>query len=628
MNFSRSHSPTKNPIVLTKSGGNNGSFGQVINKTKSAICFLCLFDGLRIPSIRRLVRKPRNICDRPLLTFDPTYYAPDSRKAIEDMYNNAIKCPCDFAVDPSAQTVLTLLRKHCSSMPPQRILLHYFGQGCHPPSDDGNLFFFSDDRSRYKPIKVANLLNSCNCPICAIIDSPSAGSLYRSFQCKHDVFAFFACGAGELLPVSTDAPLDIFSSCLLCPYEIAIWFYHRHHSGIIEVENNATTESKDRLIRFLNSILDSILFDTQSQDTYNRYLIDPAVFSLARGFVLAQRVMSSFNIHPSSIPELKPMESHPLWGLWDTTLDCAIALNSSQMSSTIFSLVTTSFDTFPSTSLFPIFAYFLTTEYHFQIAQRLLNYIDSMEGAATIAAHSIIPSVIVSLEKPSVLALIILSKIIAISKSSPFEQQTPINFSLAKDPGVLKAGMCMLCVSISSSPMTSFNRLTQICIDHAAHCAPYSALLLGLLAEKSGRLMTLPNYIPKFLPLLKSRKDDIRSSAVFVIGNSRQPDAAQILLPFLQDKSPFVRCQAIWGVCKSMAVSQTKDYIDQIEQMIQDKDENVRKTAESLLPYIKSEEIIDEIRWPQNHVLMQLLVKSVSTNGFVMRFEDDVFMLN
>lgn len=619
--------PTKNPIVFTKGGNVGGAYGQTINKTKSAICFLCLFDGLRIPSIRRLVRKPRNICDRPLLTFDPTYYAPDSRKAIEEMYNNALKCPCDFAVDPSAQTVLTLLRKHCSSMPPQRILLHYFGQGCHPPSDDGNLFFFSDDRSRYKPIKVTNLLNSCNCPICAIIDAPSAGSLYRAFQSKHDAFAFFACQSGELLPLSTDAPLDIFSSCLLSPYEIAIWYHHRHHSGIIEAENNATKESPERLISFLNSILDSILFDTQSQDTYNRYLVDPAVFSLARGFVLAQRVMSSFNIHPLSLPELKPMESHPLWGLWDTTLDCAIALNSSQMSSTIFSLVTTSFDAFPSTSLFPIFAHFLTTEYHFQIAQRLLQFIDSVEGAATIAAHSTIPSVIVALEKPSVLSLIILSKIIAISKSSPFDQQTPINFALAKDPGVLKAGMCMLCVSISSSPMTSFNRLTQVCIDHAAHCAPYSALLLGLLVERSGRLMTLPSFNQKFLPLLKSRREDIRASAVFVIGNSRQPDAGKVLLPFLQDKSALVRSQAVWGIAKTMAINQNKEYFDALVQMTGDKDDLVRKTVETLMPYLAPDEMIDEIRWPQNHVLMQLLVKSVSTNGFTMRFEDDVFAL-
>ncbi|EAY16683.1 hypothetical protein TVAG_066880 [Trichomonas vaginalis G3] len=627
MNFVKTRATSKNPPIYTRGSSNNPPYGQIVNKTKSAICFLCLFDGLRIPSIRRLVRKPQNICDRPLLTFDPTYYAPDSSKAIQEMYNNALKCPCDFAVDPSAQTVLTLLRKHCSSMPPQRILLHYFGSGCHPPSDDGNLFFFSDDRSRYKPIKVANLLNSCNCPICAIIDAPSAGSLYRAFQCRQDVFAFLACGPGELLPVSTDAPLDIFSSCLLCPYDIALWFYHRHHNGIIEAENNGTKDSKERLIRFLNAILDSILFDSQTQDTYYRFSIDPAVLTLARGFVLAQKVLSSFNIHPISIPELKPMESHPLWALWDTTLDCAIALNTSQMSSMIFSLVTTSFDSFPSTSLFPIFAYFLSTEHHYHIAQRLLQYIDSTEGAATIASHSTIPSVIVSLEKPSVLSLIILSKIIAISKITPYEQMTPINFIQAKDPGVLKAGMLMISICISTSHLANFNKLTDVCIDHAAHCAPYSCILLGLLAEKSGRLIQLPNYVPKFLPLLKSRKDTIRASAAYVIGNSRQPDIVQYLVPYLQDKSSLVRAQSVWGVCRGMIISQKKDYLDLICQMKDDKDKIVRKTVELLLPYVKADEIIDDIKLPQNHLLIQMLVKSVSSNDFVSRFEDEVFMM-
>ena len=61
--------------------------------------------------------------------------------------------------------------------------------------------------------------------------------------------------------------------------------------------------------------------------------------------------------------------------------------------------------------------------------------------------------------------------------------------------------------------------------------------------------------------------------------------------------------------------------------MKDDKDKIVRKTVELLLPYVKADEIIDDIKLPQNHLLIQMLVKSVSSNDFVSRFEDEVFMM-
>ena len=64
---------------------------RVTIKTKYSISFLCLFDGLRTPSIRRLVRKPNMLCDKPLLTFDPSFYAPSSKSAMKEIYRNSRK---------------------------------------------------------------------------------------------------------------------------------------------------------------------------------------------------------------------------------------------------------------------------------------------------------------------------------------------------------------------------------------------------------------------------------------------------------------------------------------------------------------------------------------------------------
>jgi hypothetical protein len=100
--------------------------------------------------------------------------------------------------------------------------LHYFGHGCHAPSPDGLLYFFSDDCSRYHPLKLMNIFSGCPCPLSFIFDYPCAACLAPHFTQQQNVFAFFACGRDEILPLSTDAPMDLFSSCLLMPYDTAI----------------------------------------------------------------------------------------------------------------------------------------------------------------------------------------------------------------------------------------------------------------------------------------------------------------------------------------------------------------------------------------------------------------------
>ena len=177
------------------------------NKTKLAICFLCLFDGLRTPTLRRLVRKAKTVCNQPLVTFDPSYFAPESELSLEELYSDIIKCSSIIKIDPAVSTVLQKLRDNCSNIPPQRVIIHYYGHGCLPPTSEGTLYFFMDDRSRYKPLKINNLLNQCFCPLCFIFDCSQAAALQPHLEKAHqrDIFAFFACGPKETLPLSTDA---------------------------------------------------------------------------------------------------------------------------------------------------------------------------------------------------------------------------------------------------------------------------------------------------------------------------------------------------------------------------------------------------------------------------------------
>ena len=619
---------SRTPIVFSRPQPRSGfSSIQNCSKTKSVICFLCIFDGLRTPSVRRLVRKPRTICQKPLLTFDPYYYAPASKNGVQEIYNNAVHCPCDMVVDPSAQTAIQLIKKHSSSMPPQRIILHYFGHGCHPPTDDGSLYFFSEDRARYKAIKISSILNSCAQPVCAIIDAPSAGSLYRYFTQKPDIFAFFACSSGESLPLSTDAPLDLFSSCLLTPYETALWFHKRHHSSVLTAENNAADNAPDHMKKFLDAVLESILFDSQSPQNFDKFSKDPAVFTLFKGFALAQRILTSFNIHCLSFPEVRNMCSHPLWGILDIALDCSLAMPPHKSEEMIFKVFSTSFDSFPSTSAFPILSYYLKTDFHHEAVTRLLKFIDSTEGAASTAAKSNVPSVIVGLDKPSATSLIVLSKIIAASQTSPFDQQVPISFTSSKDFGTLRAGMCSICCSIAAQANVSFNRLSQLCLERAVPCAPFSALLLSLLIDKAGRLMNIAPFNEKFAPLLKSKKQEVRASAVLLFGESKEANTLSLLIPFLKDNSALVRCQAVWSVCKQMRFEGTTQPLELIKSMKDDKDVSVRSAVETLVPFFEEEELLQE-SLPQNQILIQLLMNSVNSTGFIERFEGDLFMID
>ena len=226
-----------------------------------------------------------------------------------------------------------------------------------------------------------------------------------------------------------------------------------------------------------------------------------------------------------------------------------------------------------------------------------------------------------------------MAKTIAAEKTSPFSQQTPISFAASKDPGVLKAGMLALCCSIATSPYTSFNRLTHICIERAGSCAPFSALLLGLLVERAGRLMNLPPFIEKFLPLLKKGRPEIRASTLFLFSTTQEFNLLPAVVPLLQDKNPLVRSQAVWAVGKFAFLTKNQEMIEKIMLMKNDSDFSVRTAVETLTPVLtenqeEEEENQPEIQFPQNQMLLQLLMNSVNSTKFMERFEDDLFMCN
>ncbi|KAK8898782.1 hypothetical protein M9Y10_001074 [Tritrichomonas musculus] len=628
---------------------------SAVARTKYALAFLCLFDGLRTPSIRRLVRKPRTICMKPLLTFDPSFYAPSSKGALQEIYLKNVNCPCEIAVDPSVQTVLNLLRRHTTSMPPQRVILHYYGHGCHPPMADGCLFFFTEDRARYKPIKIQNIVKACTCPLCIILDCPFAGVLAPHLTSRSDIFAFFACSSCEPLPLSTDEPMDIFSSCLLTPFDTALEWRARQNSSIFEEKKQPPEESLEFLNNLFMSILDSILFDTQTKATFDAFSKDPSINQITRGFVLAQRVMLSFNLHSSALPELKPMAAHHLWEFWDVALDFAITLSQEEAISMVFKLFVLSFKKFPKNGYFPLFSFMIKIpSFHEQVCDVLLNYLDSSEGSADIAARSSIPRTIMSIVKPSSSAMLILAKIFSTGSASQIDAQT-FNFTSSANSDVIKYGLLALICAMNNQPMSSFNRLAQVCIDHAADCAPFSAIFLGLSIERSLSFSASNSISQKFLPLLKSSKeishdsdqteddnkdnnyqdqdrndDDIRASVAFLLGATKDSHFTKVLQELLEDPSSLVRLQAFYGLLNVLYDKPDKETLNLLRDLEEeDSDQMVREAVSN------SKHQLDIIEMMLNdpsgshpkisndpNPILNILINSVNSPQFVKRLEE------
>ena len=522
-------------------------------KTQSAICLMCLFNGLRSQSIRRLVRRPLTVCSQPFLIFDPSYYSPSSERIMNDLYMSTVKCPCEVTVDPSVSTVFSLLAKHSSSIPPQRIIIHFFGQGTHTPSDEGDVYFFTDTRERYKPMKIQQFLSTCSCPLTFIFDCANAASLKPHLMNRRDVFAFFATSPAEDLQTSVDAPLDLFTSCLLQHFDTAMWFYHQRHRSIFDENVQPSDKSVKLLKPLLEAILDTIIFDTQTSETYELFSADPAVSHLFRGFVLSQRVMPSFNVHPDILPEVNPMNSHNIWTHWDIAIDIILTSSEDEAIHKIFKIFIESFETFPLSGYLPLFTLFLTLpETNVSSADHLLRFADSSDNAIEQIARSSIPKLINEIEKPEPTFLCVIAKVIAFTQKNPIEPSNHPFFksNASSDINQLKYEMicayCMLLIDYQNS----YQKHSLLFIKNAKSCAPFSVLLMGIILSNLGTLESVPPYENAFLDLLNSERSDIRAASIFALSFTRNKNQINYIFEkvseLANDHSPIVRIQVIY----------------------------------------------------------------------------------
>lgn len=74
------------------------------------------------------------------------------------------------------------------------------------------------------------------------------------------------------------------------------------------------------------AITDTIAWSSLPPELFQQlFRADLLTASLCRNFLLADRIMRSYNCTPVALPALPSLAAHPLWAAWEHTLDLALA---------------------------------------------------------------------------------------------------------------------------------------------------------------------------------------------------------------------------------------------------------------------------------------------------------------
>uniref|UniRef100_A0A8B9Q5T1 Regulatory-associated protein of mTOR n=1 Tax=Apteryx owenii TaxID=8824 RepID=A0A8B9Q5T1_APTOW len=147
-----------------------------------------------------------------------------------------------------------------------------------------------------------------------------------------------ACEANELLPMIPDLPADLFTSCLTTPIKIALrWFCMQKSVRLVpgvtlDLIEKIPGRLNDRrtplgeLNWIFTAITDTIAWNVLPRDLFQKlFRQDLLVASLFRNFLLAERIMRSYNCTPVSSPRLPPTYMHAMWQAWDLAVDICLS---------------------------------------------------------------------------------------------------------------------------------------------------------------------------------------------------------------------------------------------------------------------------------------------------------------
>ncbi|XP_071509091.1 regulatory-associated protein of mTOR-like [Diadema antillarum] len=334
-------------------------------KTVSVALVICLNVGVDPPDTVKT-----SPCARLECWIDPLALSPS--KALENIGTNLQKqyerwqprARYKQSLDPTVDEVKKLCTSLRRNAKEERVLFHYNGHGVPRPTTNGEIWVFNKNYTQYIPLSVYDLQTWMGSPSIFVYDCSNAGLILESFEQfslqkeqdremnshplnrnvgtlpppARNCIQLAACGSSELLPMNPELPADLFTSCLTTPIKIALrWFCFQKSSQLVP---GVTQELVDKIPGRLNdrrtplgelnwiftAITDTIAWNVLPRDLFQKlFRQDLLVASLFRNFLLAERIMRTYNCTPVSSPRLPPTYQHTMWQAWDLAVDACLS---------------------------------------------------------------------------------------------------------------------------------------------------------------------------------------------------------------------------------------------------------------------------------------------------------------
>eukprot|EP00002_Diphylleia_rotans_P019938 TRINITY_DN3858_c0_g2_i1.p1 TRINITY_DN3858_c0_g2~~TRINITY_DN3858_c0_g2_i1.p1 ORF type:complete len:1260 (+),score=219.57 TRINITY_DN3858_c0_g2_i1:53-3832(+) len=329
-------------------------------KTVGVALVLCLNIGVDPPDVLKIPPFAKLQC-----WIDPTEQTP--AKSLENIGRNLqaqyevwqSKARFKQCLDPTVEDVKKLCTAMRKTSKDERILFHYNGHGVPKPTSNGEIWVFNKQYTQYIPLSLYELQSWMGNPAMYVFDCSAGGVIVQSYLHfadqrdrenerrassgsgysssaeapvnARDAIILVACGANETLPLNADLPADLFTSCLTTPIQVAIkWFARR--SQLIRIPSELADIIPGRLIDrrtplgelnwIFTAVTDTIAWNMMPPDLFQKlFRQDMLVASLLRNFLLAERVMRTFNCSPMCYPKIPSTYNHHLWESWDLAVE-------------------------------------------------------------------------------------------------------------------------------------------------------------------------------------------------------------------------------------------------------------------------------------------------------------------
>lgn len=336
-------------------------------KTVSVALVLCLNVGVDPPDVVKTTPCARLECWIDPLSMGPQKALETIGANLQKQYENwQPRARYKQSLDPTVDEVKKLCTSLRRNAKEERVLFHYNGHGVPRPTVNGEIWVFNKNYTQYIPLSIYDLQTWMGSPSIFVYDCSNAGLIVKSFRqfalqreqelevaainpnhplaqmplppSMKNCIQLAACEASELLPMIPDLPADLFTSCLTTPIKIALrWFCMQKCVSLVpgvtlDLIEKIPGRLNDRrtplgeLNWIFTAITDTIAWNVLPRDLFQKlFRQDLLVASLFRNFLLAERIMRSYNCTPVSSPRLPPTYMHAMWQAWDLAVDICLS---------------------------------------------------------------------------------------------------------------------------------------------------------------------------------------------------------------------------------------------------------------------------------------------------------------